>query len=200
VFASVAREALVTNANVSRVTSAFNTYTLIGKTYSPSAPAVSHVIDFGGSLCYSIADMIDRSPTDELYYDSVMHRNDTSVSTHSAGHFRFGNTYQTIGKSIILLNLSTNLIPLNTKYKSGIIDYSIERAASFRVGTVKFSFNSATQKFDFHDSYTETDNVGVDLTIEYNNSSGSLKPYIICIVADLASSAIITFDIKSQYQ
>jgi hypothetical protein len=201
VFASIAEEALVTDANVSRVTSAFNTYTEVGKSYSPSMPAGTHVIDFGGNLCYSIADMIDRSAEDEVYFESVKHRTGTSVSTHSGNHFRFGNTYQTIGRSVILPNATTNYIPISTRYKSGIIDYTIERGGFYRTGTVKFSFSTAFQTFDFHDSFTETHSTGVDLTVEYNSSlTGILKPYIICILANLATDAVFTYDIKTLYQ
>jgi hypothetical protein len=201
VFATIAEEAILTNANVSRVTSAFNTYTQVGKSYSPSMAAGTHVIDFGGNLCYSIADMIDRSASDEAILESVMHRTDTSVSTHSAGHFRFGNSYQTIGKSVILNNASTNFIPISNRYKSGIIDYSIERSGFFRTGIIKFSFSTAFQTFDFHDSYTETNAVGVDITVEYNSTpTGILKPYIVCILANLATDAVFTYDIKSLYQ
>ena len=200
VFGSIAQEAVVTSANVSRVTSAFNTYTQVGKMFSPSYTATSHVIDFGGNLCYSIGDMIDRDEDDEALFESVNHRTGTSVSTHSANHFRFGNTYQTIGKSVIINNSSSNLIPLSARYKSGIIDYTIERAGLFRSGSVRFSFNASTQEFDFHDSYTESNFVGVDLSVEYNSSSGTSKPYIICIVDNQGLNAVITYDIKSQYQ
>ena len=200
VFGSIAQEAVVTSANVSSVTSAFNTYTQVGKMFSPSYSATSHVIDFGGNLCYSIGDMIDRDEEDEALFESVNHRTGTSVSTHSAGHFRFGNTYQTIGKSVIINNASVNLIPLSNRYKSGLVDYTIERAGLFRSGSIRFSLNTATQEFDFHDSYTESNFTGVDISVELNSTSGTSKPYIICVVDNQGLNAVVTYDIKSQYQ
>jgi hypothetical protein len=113
---------------------------------------------------------------------------------------RFGDTYQTIGKSVIVTNSSTNLIPLSTRYKKGVIDYSIERNAVHRSGSIKFSFNSSNQKFEFHDSFVETDYTGVDMSVEYNSSTGLLNPYIICIVDNLGFPAVVTYDIKSLYQ
>jgi Pectate lyase superfamily protein len=200
VFSSVAQQGIVTSANVHGVVSAFNTYLNVGNRFDLQTPPVSHVIEFGGNLSYSIADIITRTPEADALIESIKHHSPVAVSTHAGSNMRFGDTYQTIGKSVIVTNSSTNLIPLSTRYKKGIIDYSIERNTVHRSGSIKFSFNPSNQKFEFHDSFVETDQTGVDMSVEYNSSTGLLSPYIICIVDNLGFPAVVTYDIKSLYQ
>lgn len=200
VFNTIAQQAIKTSANIDGVTSAFNTFVNVGNTYNLETPPITPVIEFGGNLSYSFADIITRTESDDSLVESVVHHSPITVSTNAATNFKFGNTYQTIGKSVLVSNATNNLIPLNRRYKSGIIDYSVERNAVFRSGSIKFSLNSATQNFEFHDSYIETDYTGVDLSVEYNSYTGELKPYIICIADNLGFPAVVTYDIKSLYQ
>jgi hypothetical protein len=59
--------------------------------------------------------------------------------------------------------------------------------------------NTVTKKSEYHDSYTETDTVGADVTVEFNSQLNQVKPYIICISDARGSSLAMTYDVKSLF-
>lgn len=198
VFDRIAKQGLVTDGNTHGVTSSFNTYLNVGNDLGVDPQ--SHVIEFGGNLSYSIADIFVRSMDHDLTKMTVKSNTGSTISTNITSQMQFGNTYQTVGRSVIVNNNSVNYIPISTRFKSGIIDYSIERNNTVRSGTLKFSLTKDLSAFDYHDSYTETSPTGVDLSVEYNPlPSDNPKPYIICIADTSGYPSLVTYDIKSLF-
>jgi len=198
VFDQVSQQAILTQANVHGVTSSTNTYLNVGN--NQQTTPVTPVIEFGGNISYSIADVFNRSLNDDHVQLTVRAVTGDIISTNITSGMRFGNTYQTIGRSVIVSNNSVSYIPISTRYKSGIIDYSIERHNTVRSGTLKFSLDKDVTKFDYYDSYTETDPIGVDISVEYNPlPSANAKPYIICIADTRGYPSVVTYDIKSLF-
>jgi hypothetical protein len=147
-----------------------------------------------------MADIFARSAEDNAVIPSIIHRGEFSVSTNAADSIRFGNTYQVIGKTVMMENASANFIPLADKFRAGIIDYTLERDATLRSGTIQFSMNTVDQTVTFRDSYTESENTGVDVSVEFNSSTGTSRPYIICIADARGAASAITYDVKSLFR
>jgi Pectate lyase superfamily protein len=198
VFDQVSQQAILTQVNVDGVTSSTNTYLNVGN--NQQTTPITPVIEFGGNISYSMADVFNRSMSDDYAQLTVKSVTGDVISTNITSGMRFGNTYQTVGRSVIVNNNSVSYIPISSRYKSGIIDYSIERHNTVRSGSLKFSLDKNVTTFDYYDSYTETDPIGVDISVEYNPlPSTNAKPYIICIADTRGYPSVITYDIKSLF-
>ena len=194
-FDIVSKQGIVTDTNADGVVSAFNVFLNVGNNYATTP--VSPVIEFAGNISYSMADVITRSMEKDIAITAVQHTGNNSISTNAVSAVRLGNAYQTIGKSILFNDASINRIPLTNKYRQGTINYSIERDEKLRTGTMKFATNIITSTAEFHDSYSELDSVGVELSVEVNSDSGIPEPYIICIADNSGMPSTLTYDIKS---
>jgi hypothetical protein len=194
-FDYISTQGIVTTANVEGVVSAFNVYLNVGNNYSsnPSTP----VIQFDGNLSYSIADVITRNMSDDIAVTAVQYTGNNSISTNATSAVRLGNAYQTIGRSVIFNDASINYIPLTNRYRQGVINYSIERNDNLRTGTMKFTTNITSGVTEYHDSYSEINPVGVELTVEVNAQSGFPEPYMLCIADNSGFPSTMTYDIKS---
>jgi hypothetical protein len=62
---------------------------------------------------------------------------------------------------------------------------------------MKYVTNITTGLAEFHDSYSELDSIGVEMSVEVNSDSGTPAPYIICIADNSGQPSTITYDIKS---
>lgn len=193
VFNYIAQEAIFTGNTSHGVVSAFNTFLNVGRNYQPTGVPVSPVVTFGGNLSYSIADIHNRIENISVAVGAIRYNQNSGVSTDPLGSMRFGNTYQTIGKSIIVPDFATANIPLLPTQKTGKIDYSIERGSSNRTGTLSFVYNTNQNKFEFHESYNEVLPVGVEFDLVQVNSS----LYVRCIADNSGNASLITYDIKS---
>jgi len=200
VFDNISSQAIVTESSVKGVVSAFNTFLSIGYQYLPAGGPITSVVEFNGDSSYSMADIFARSAEDNVVIPSIVHRGEFSISTNAADSIRFGNTYQVIGKTVMMENASANFIPMVDKYRAGIIDYTIERDATLRSGTIQFSMNAVDGTVTFKDSYSESEDTGVDVTVEFNSSTGSAKPYILCIADARGAASAITYDVKSLFR
>lgn len=198
-FENISQQAIFSDYSVNGVISSFNTFLNVGNMYLKEGIPVTPVIQFNGKHNYSIADIFSRTEEGNKYAATVTHNGEYSVSTNAVEEMRFGHTYQTIGKTVLMNNSSVNLIPLSEKFKSGKVDYTIERDDAQRSGTIRFSMNTVTKKSEYHDSYTETDTVGADVTVEFNSQLNQVKPYIICISDARGSSLAMTYDVKSLF-
>lgn len=194
-FDFVAQQGIATGENADGVVSAFNVFLNVGNNYT--ATPVSPVIEFAGNLSYSIGDVITRSMENDVTITAVQHTGNNSVSTNAVSAVRLGNAYQTIGRSVLFNDSSINYIPLTNKYRQGIINYSIERDEKLRTGTMKYTTNIIQGTTEFHDSYSELEPVGVEMTVEVNSDSGVPEPYILCIADNSGQPSTITYDIKS---
>lgn len=200
VFDMVSKQGILTQANASGVVSSTNTYLNVGNDQRENQQPSTNVIEFGGNISYSLADVFNRSMIDDSTVSTVKSVTGDVISTNITSGMRFGNTYQTIGRSVIVNNNSVNYIPISTRYKSGVLTYSIERHNTVRSGTLKFSLDKDVTSFDYYDSYTETSPIGVDISVEYNPlPSINAKPYIICIADTQGYPSVVTYDIKSLF-
>jgi hypothetical protein len=198
VFDLVSAQGIRTRANVDGVVSSFNTFLNVGNSQNADQSPASPVIQFGGNVSYSIGDIFTRTIDNDVIVPTVLSENGSVASTHFANEMRFGNTYQVVGKSVVVNNNSVNYIPIPAKYKSGIIDYSLERNNTVRSGTLKFSLDKNINNFDYYDSYTESDPTGVDVSVEYSPLPGpNTSPYIICVADSRGQPSVLTYDIKS---
>jgi hypothetical protein len=194
-FDIVSKHGIVTDTNADGVVSAFNVFLNVGNNYTTTP--ITPVIKFAGNLSYSMADVITRSMENDVTIAAVQHTGNNSISTNAVSAVRLGNAYQTIGRSILFNDSSINYIPLTNKYQQGIINYSINRNDNLRTGTMKFATNIISGTTEFHDSYSELDTVGVEMSVEVNSNSGQPEPYIICIADNSGTPSTITYDIKS---
>lgn len=192
-FNKIGTQAILANVEVQGITSAFNTYSNIGDMYQGAGNPVSSIIEFNGDNNYSIADIFSRTQDDNLIFPSVEHNGYSVMSTNISDAVRFGNSYQTVGKSVIVDSATINYIPIHSKFKHGIINYSAERNLKYRTGTIKFVIDAGANECHYHDSFTENLSVGVDIDVMFNAGS----PFIVCTSNNSSDQTVITLDIKS---
>jgi|Laugresp1bdmlbsn_1035097.scaffolds.fasta_scaffold00801_2 hypothetical protein len=192
-FNQIGSQAILANVDVQGITSAFNTYSNVGDMYQGPGSAVSSIIEFNSDNNYSIADIFTRTQADNLIFPSVEHNGYSVMSTNISDAVRFGNSYQTVGKSVIVDSATTNYIPIHGKFKHGIINYSAERNLKYRTGTIKFVIDSGVSECHYHDSFTENASVGVDIDVMFNAGS----PFIVCTSNNSSDQTVITLDVKS---
>lgn len=195
-FANIALQGLVTESTVDGVVSAFNTYVNVGHNYQSEQTPVSPVIEFKGNVNYSFADIFTRSESHAEQMPTVKHNGKLSVSTDATTSLRYGNTFQTVGKTRLLNNASVNYIPLPVNTKQGFVSYAVERGTGVRSGTINYAFNDS-QNVEFHESYTDNGQSGITLEPVYSSHTGNSKPYLLCTVDSSGYSSALTYDIKS---
>ena len=192
-FNKIGTQAILANVEVQGITSAFNTYSNVGDMYQGSGNPVSSIIEFNGDNNYSIADIFSRTQDDNLIFPSVEHNGYSVMSTNISDAVRFGNSYQTVGKSVIVDSATTNYIPIHGKFKHGIVNYSAERNLKYRTGTIKFVIDAGANECHYHDSFTENASVGVDIDVMFNAGS----PFIVCTSNNSSDQTVLTLDVKS---
>ncbi|MEY2925022.1 MAG: hypothetical protein RLZZ337_1570, partial [Bacteroidota bacterium] len=189
IFNNISQQAVKTSANIDGVVTAFNTFVNVGNNLQGNGNPITPVIQFGGNLSYSFADIMTRPAADSIIVPNIFHGSPVAVSTDATNYFRFGNTFQTIGKTIIFESATENYIPLPDSIKSAELHYSAERGENSRTGTIKYALKN--QNVEFHESYTENDNIGLDMSVIYNT-----KPYIKCAADSSGATTALTYDIK----
>jgi hypothetical protein len=194
VFNKIGAQGIVTSTESVGVVSSLNTFINVGHNYDIENNPATPVIEFQGNSSYSFGDIITRSIEHDAVIPAIRQGvNKSIITTDASNSVKLGHTYLSIGKSIIAANNTTNFIPLPSRYRHGVVNYSIERNNEHRFGMIKFGLNPTTQGFEFHDSYTETGTTGVEMSIEYSSS----KPYIICAVDGSGLPLTFNYDIKS---
>lgn len=174
----------------------------IGSSVTPMVnrhTVITPVIKFSGHGSFSFGDYFYRSDDDDYLVDTVEHAATDVISFDTFSANKYGDTYQTIGRSVLVQQNSTNYIPLLSKYLAGRIDYRIERLPNYRAGSLTFSVDPISRIICYRDSYTEVVPVNIDLHMEYNNylsQSNINKPILLVRVDDSASNAVITYDVK----
>lgn len=198
VFDQVAAHAIVTSSESVGVVSAYNTFINVGHNYTESNNPSTPVLEFNGNSSYSFGDIITRSAAHDAVIPAIRHGiNKNVISNDASNSIKLGHSYLTIGKSIISANDSVNYVPLLARFRQGLINYSIERNNEYRSGVLKFALNPVTLASEFHDSYTETDSVGVVVSVEFNSSTGTPRPFIVYATNDSGYPSTITYDVKS---
>lgn len=201
VFDRISLEGITTNANVKGVITSLNTFLNVGRDQlSPSSAVISSVIDFGGDLCYSFADVFARTEDEDAVATTVKHNSTYVFSTDSTSHIKLGNTYQTIGKSILINNNTVNYIPLSPKFRQGHVTYSVQRNQIYRAGKIDWAADpNLVYPVTWRDSYTEVADTGIVANVVYNTVSGIKRPYVVFQADNRGTPSIITYDVKSNF-
>jgi len=208
-FDDIKERALWVKHNVEGVTTTTNTFMNVGYSYEANilvnrsniAPTTSY-ITFGGNSSYSFGDMfLSRYDTD-FDTPAIEHNAADVISFDIANSIRYGSTYQTIGRSVIIHAFSENLIPMPGRYMGGFIDYIFERDDWHRTGRITFSVDPITRDVSYRDSFIQNKvlNISIELicvllTPHYNGYKPVIK---INSDEDRSKLAVFTFDIKSQ--
>lgn len=192
-FSKIAYQAIYSSPLANGVVSAFNTFINVGMLWlGEDAIPVSSVIEFNSDNNYSIADLFSRNAANSSIFQCVEHHGHAVLSTNVNDYVKLGNSYQTVGKTVVVTPSTMNYVPI-TRYKHGIINYSVERHTNYRTGTIKFMIDSQNGTCNFHDSYTENQEIGVEIDIGFHDN----LPYVICNSDGRSYDSAITIDIKS---
>jgi Pectate lyase superfamily protein len=208
-FDDIKERGVFVRDDIEGVTSTTNTFLNVGYHYAANialeraniAPVTSY-ITFSGNSCYSFGDLfLSRYDTD-FDTPAVEHGAEDIISLDTANSMRFGSTYQTIGRSIILYRLSDNYIPLPGRYMSGVINYVLERFDYHRSGYIYFSIDPVSNVVHFRDNFIQNKPVNIDIRLEHlmlTPHYNGRKPVII-VYSDLDDeyATIFTYDVKSQ--
>lgn len=190
-FSNIATQAINTQSTIDGTVSAFNTFVNVGHNHAVHAAPITPVIEFKGNINYSFADIFTRSEEHSESMPNVKHYNNLNVSTDSSSAIRLGNSYQTVGKTRLINDASTNYIPLPVNFKQGFVEYSVERGNTVRSGKLNYVINN--QSFEFHDAYTEIGQTGITLEPVYQ----STKPYLLCTTDISGYQSAFTYTVKS---
>jgi hypothetical protein len=148
-------------ANAASYISAFNHFKTVGQANviaMDSGSIQSTALNFATSDSYSIADLFDRVTDNTTVGMSVV-----TPAVGNPASFS-GATRDLPGQKIVLLDASTaNIYTLTNSVESAIIDYSISRNASYRIGTIVVSHDVSGTTVEFDDSYTQLTDLGVTL-------------------------------------
>lgn len=182
--------------NFRGVTSGMNTFLAnVGVSYGNTI--TNNVIKFGGNLSYSLGDVFLRNQDNDATVSTVEHAYPEVVSTDTANAVKYGYTYQTLGKSIIVQNNTVNYVPLNPRFRTGIVHYSVQRGTKYRSGTIHFSADAATNTCDWRDSYSEKTPTGITVQVDFNASLGTARPILVYTSDNSGNPSAITYDVKS---
>ena len=158
------------------------------------------VIKFSGNGCYSFGDFFFRSKDDDYTVDTVEQHASDIVSFDTASAVKSGDTYQTIGRSVVAQPNTVNFIPLLSKFFTGSIEYRVERYDRYRAGRVSFSVDPINNVVCWRDSYTERWPTSVTIEMEYNNflsQSRVQRPILIFKVDAVTGPTVFSYDVRS---
>jgi hypothetical protein len=161
---------------------------------------ITPVIKFGGNGSFSFGDFFFRTPDDDYFVDTVEHAASDIISFDTTSALKYGDRYQTIGRSLVVQPNTINFIPLLSKFFGGKIDYRVERFARYRTGTVTFTVDPLNLIVCWRDSYTEVHPTNITVEMEYSNFLSQTivkRPILIIKSTSNDGPAIITYDVKS---
>lgn len=197
-FTKIHQQGIYTD-QVNDVVSLTNTFVNVGTAHDPAANAtvVSSIIRFGGNSSYSFGDVFTRNDLQDSTISSIDQVSELAVSINQSSAMKFGATYQTIGRTVVVNNAATANIPLHPRFKNGTISYIAQRSGANRVGQLQFSADTVSGSCTYRDSYTEHTETGINLNIIYSNFYDTVRP-ILTITADSRGNVTaVTYDVKS---
>lgn len=191
-FKNISRSAIEGGSGVSGISSVANTYHNVGNLLQPDGDgaAVAPVISFLADGNYSIADTFSRSITEDLRIPRIH----SDYSYLSAGDtLNLGAAHSYPGKEMTVLNnvMRSFLLLVN----QGIINYSVTRNELVRSGIIKFSVSAIPGKIVFDEEYTESQDLGV--TISMTNTVNGVTLSV--TTSNIGYDAKFVFDVKSLY-
>lgn len=190
-FDNIYSRGLNVNSGAS-IVSAFNYFKNVGNSnFIGTNTPTDHVIYYEGPNNYSFGDSFDRSDYNTTNGNLRIF---TAASTSQVDYTltALGTLKNTPGVGNVLVDNtsgSTGLI-LVTNVTSAIIDYSINRSTTYRMGTIKYTQNSGTVVFD--DEYSETGDTGT--TLGFTNVSGNV--HMTYTTTSTGSAASLNYQIR----
>jgi hypothetical protein len=138
-----------------------------------TATATSAVLSWNTSNNYSIGDVFERSPANQLEYAII----ETTSSDQPAAltqAITAGSIQDSPGATITLVDNTTanTVVELSTLVSSAIIDYKIIRGNHKRIGTIKVSHFDGTN-VEVDDEYTESSDLGIAINFTGNVTNQS---------------------------
>lgn len=191
-FENIYDSAIFGDSGVSGISSVANTYNNVGNwsQQDGDGAAAVPVILFIADSNYSIADTFGRS----IAEDSRIPRIRSNYSYISVGDtLNVGASHNYPGKILSVPNNTRRLYPLLVN--QGIINYSVTRNELVRSGIIKFSISAVPGKVVFDDEYTESEDLGI--TISMTNTQDVVNLSV--TVSNFGHDAKFVFDVKSLY-
>ena len=193
-FNNISATAIIAD-DASSTTSAFNFYQSVGTTdgfdivtSTPTYP----ILQWNNSNNFSIGDVFERSVADQEVVDLIQTEINTIVNNTTALSLGALKTLPGYTESI-LDNNSDNLSLLITNGSTAIIDYKISRDNEFRSGTIKVSQVGGVPVYD--DEYSETTDIGVELTFVPNGNNA----YLNYTSTNTGEDAVISYNLRTFY-
>ena len=199
VFDRIAKEGIRVEPHLKGVLTSTNTFLNVGRGQLATANPISSVITFSGNASHSIADVFFRNDKDDYYFPTVFHGATEIISTDPNSQIKFGNSHQTIGRSITVTNNTSANVALSPRFKQGRVFYSVQRNNKFRVGQIKFAVDPGSNSCEWRESYTEKDSVGVITNMRYEVVDGLTRPVVEFRADDRGTASVITYDVKSDF-
>jgi hypothetical protein len=195
-FNNIAKQAIYADGDSSTI-SAFNYYRTVGfgdSTLLANVSANTSVLSWNTTNNYSISDQFDRNSANILIKPLVELLSTTAPTLVQAS--TSGSVQDTPGASVLLTANTWVATSTGLTINSGstnIIDYSITRGTTYRVGTIKVTQLSGTAIFE--DDYSETANVGVILAFASSGTRANLT-YVVPNAFPV-SNATLEYTIRS---
>lgn len=179
-FSDVAQEAIVSALDGS-IVSAYNYFDLVGRgdaSFMDSGSPTTSVLTWNTANNYSVNDLFTR--TEEEARSTPLTQVGTGTST-LVQKTTAGSVTDTPGFTEVLTDntsASANTALVIGSTTTNIVDYSITRGTTYRVGSIKVTQNSGTAIYE--DDYSETASTGVtlgftgygsDVTLTYTSTS-----------------------------
>lgn len=187
-FDDIATSAIISTGN-SSIISAYNYYKDVG--YSKLPLPIAEVLTWDNANNYSIGDtfqrpIADRARSKLIKITDTIYPIDAQASTS-------GSATVTPGHTELLANnttANTSLI-LTSITSAAIIDYSITRGTSNRIGTLKLSHTNG--EVIYEDDYTEIGNPNIILNFNSDGDNAVME----YISANVGTSATLRYTIRS---
>jgi hypothetical protein len=195
-FNNIAKQAIYADGDSSTI-SAFNYYRTVGfgdSTLLANVSANTSVLSWNTTNNYSISDQFDRNSANILIKPLVELLSTTAPTLVQAS--TSGSVQDTPGASVLLTANTWVATSTGLTINSGstnIIDYSITRGTTYRVGTIKVTQLSGTAIFE--DDFSETANVGVILDFASSGTRANLT-YVVPNAFPV-SNATLEYTIRS---
>jgi hypothetical protein len=182
-FDQIAASAIVASTDAV-VVSVANFFADVGTVLQGEPNAVHPVLYFGGPVSHSLADVFDRAFDSSVPAVYTGASSQTLTTMTASGSLRSG-----VGMASILADGSTaSVAVLPEGALSGIIDYTISRGSSSRMGTLRFA------GVNFEDDYTES---GVNTGIQFSLASTGTAIEWSYSASVLGQNALIKYQLRN---
>lgn len=190
-FTDIFIYAIDTDPGVNNVISTGNRYTNVGSWLTGDIDTQSYwvpVLRLRGDKNYSIGDIFDRTVAASRAAPRIEATTGSIYSVSIDDYLRSGNSYESIGRSVVLSNNSSGSHSIEN-FTQGIITYSISRGGEYRSGTIQVAVR---EDLVYNDEYVITSDFGVDMHVERTEDTLQFAWEVSADAAD----AVLTYQLK----